>query len=75
MQNTEHENAKCESCERLRAALTQVRGFVRVMESHNWRDLRLHIARQCNVLNDEQSAHPQQIHDIAAKLPLGTKSK
>lgn len=36
------------------AALTQVRGFAKVMGAHNWRDLRLHIERQCDVLNDHQ---------------------
>lgn len=37
--------------ERLRATLVQIRGFAHVMESHNWRDLQLHIERQCDVLD------------------------
>lgn len=37
---------------RLRAALTQIRGFAKVMDENNWRDLRLHIERQCD---NEQS--------------------
>lgn len=39
--------------ERLRAALIQVRGFAKVMTQDNWADLRLHIERQCDVLEDK----------------------
>lgn len=42
--------------DRLTAALTQIRGFAHVMMADNWADLRLHIERQCDVL--EQMAEP-----------------
>jgi hypothetical protein len=43
----------CAEIERLIAALVQVRGFAHVMDESNWRDLRLHIERQCDVLDDD----------------------
>ncbi len=48
-------SAGCELCapreaenERLQAALDQIHGFASVMDESNWRDLRLHIERQCS---------------------------
>lgn len=38
--------------ERLRAAQDQIRGFAKVMDENNWRDLKLHIERQCAVEQD-----------------------
>ena len=43
---------------RLRAALTQISGFAKVMDENNWRDLRLHIERQCS---DEQSKDTKNV--------------
>jgi len=54
MPNTEPESVKCESCERLRAALIQIRGFAGVMAPTNWKDMKLHIERQCEVLGASQ---------------------
>lgn len=34
----------------MKAALEQIRGFVAVMNESNWRDIRLHIERQCSVI-------------------------
>lgn len=52
-----------EENERLRAALVQIRGFVHVMEAHNWRDLRAHIEFQCAdvPLDNQQSPAPKQV--------------
>jgi hypothetical protein len=46
--------------EQLRASLIQVRGFASVMAENNWRDLRLHIERQCDVLNQSVKANTEQ---------------
>lgn len=36
--------------ERLRGIIVQIRGFAHVMSDNNWRDLQLHIQRQCGDL-------------------------
>lgn len=40
--------------DRLLAALVQIRGFAHVMSEDNWRDLRLHIERQTDILYQQQ---------------------
>lgn len=42
--------------ERLLAALVQVEGFAHVMNERNWRDLKTHISRQCDVLRPYQQS-------------------
>ena len=43
----------------LRAALIQIRGFAFVMNERNWRDLRLHIERQTDAVNQQTELHEQ----------------
>lgn len=56
----------------LRAALIQIRGFVEVMEPNNWRDLRLHIERQCNVIDGQSMKVLRQCPGCGREEPHGT---
>lgn len=61
-----------EEIKRLRAALVQVRGYAAVMEPNNWRDLRLHIERQCNVLDRQSTQALRQCPGCGREEPTGT---
>ncbi len=53
---------------RLRAAIAQIHGFASVMDENNWRDLRLHIERQCNARGAFEPAENERLVAALAAL-------
>ncbi len=55
-----NERVKAE-IDRLRAALAQIHAFASVMDESNWRDLRLHIERQCSARGAFEPAENERL--------------